>query len=97
MLKIIPSNPNYLLTGDELLNLIALRTRFRTACRTILATQGTHPSVKRLCSEGHKLEYRESIVKCAGEIIQAMHTNPVACASVARIARDTIKTISERR
>lgn len=95
-LKQIPSNPKLLIVGEELIDLISLRTRFRTACRTILQSEGVHPSAGRFAAEGLKLEYRESIVATARDIVVLLETTGSA-SHVAYIAKQTLKTISEGR
>lgn len=95
-LKQIPSNPKLLIVGEELIDLISLRTRFRTACRTILQSENIHPSAGRFAAEGLKLEYRESIVATARDIVVLLETTGSA-SHVAYIAKQTLKTISEGR
>lgn len=94
--KVIPSNPKLLVTGEELIDLISLRTRFRTACRTVLQSNPVHPSAKRFAEEGLRLEYRESFVACAKDILVILESSGSA-SHVAYIAKQTLKTIAEGR
>lgn len=99
--KAMPSNPivnkpYMLVTGEDLIDLITLRGRFRIACRTILQAEGVHPSAKRFAEEGLRLEYRESIVACAKDILVILESSSSA-SHVAYVAKQTLKTITERR
>lgn len=94
--KVMPSNPTLLITGEELIDLISLRTRFRTACRTILQSANVHPSATRFASEGLKLEYRESIIACSKDIVVLLEQTGSA-SHVAYMAKQTLKTIAEGR
>lgn len=96
MFKQIPSNPNFLLQGEELHNLLALRYRFRTALRTILQAEGVHPVARRKAEAGLQLDHRESIVAAAKDIAVLLEQT-VSWSSVAYIAKRTIKIIAERR
>lgn len=94
--KVIPSNPTLLITGEELIDLISLRTRFRTACRTIIQTVNAHPSAKRFAEEGLKLEYRESIIACSKDILVILDTS--GCAThVEYVAKQTLRAVADRR